>query len=123
MDNQTSLQPDLVSRCSVSDEDAIGYKYSISLPLHLQTSDFDFAIKPRVVIKAAIADEGCCAARDDWAAMGGKPFAPGCMGEDPFLNFMALVAPEAIPERLWIASYASEVGFMHDGPPASILHC
>jgi hypothetical protein len=96
------------------------YKYSIPLPLHLRTSQFDFAIKPRVSVHAGIADKGCWAARDDWEAMGGSPIAHGCMGEDPLLNFVAVVIPEAIPERIWAASYAADVAFIHDGQPASI---
>ncbi|KAJ5141134.1 uncharacterized protein N7443_010893 [Penicillium atrosanguineum] len=122
MENQPLVQPDFISRLGTSNEDTIEYEYSIPLPLHLQTSQFDFAIKPRVSIHAAIADEGCQAARDDWEAMGGDLIAHGCMREESFLNFIAVVIPEAIPERIWAASYASDVGFIHDGPSASILY-
>ncbi|KAJ6116003.1 hypothetical protein N7523_006420 [Penicillium sp. IBT 18751x] len=114
MDNRASAQPVFVGQAGTSTEAAMDYKYSMPLPSHLQTSQFDFAIKPRVSLDAAIADKGCQAARDDWGAMGGNPIANGCMGEEVFSNLVALIAPEAIPERLWNASYASEVGFIYD---------
>ena len=72
-------------------------------PLQTRVSKFDH-----------LSNEGTRTAQDDWRRLVGKrKDTPGSIGR-PF-NFISLVIPECLPDRIYLATYANEFGFLHDG--------
>jgi hypothetical protein len=98
--------------------DSAEYRHSKEFPPEIwENSKCPTQFRPRFSKYASIADEACWAVRDEMVAAGGSELVTrgvGCVNSVAG-NAMALWFPEALPERLYVASYMIEFAFMHDG--------
>ncbi|KAJ5041497.1 uncharacterized protein L3040_005082 [Drepanopeziza brunnea f. sp. 'multigermtubi'] len=97
--------------------ESMGYRHSTELPEDLWiAANCPTQFRPRISKHASIADDACRDIRADMVRAGASPAVvqgPGCI--NPVAgNAMALWFPEALPERLYIASFMIEFAFMHD---------
>jgi ophiobolin F synthase len=98
--------------------DSTEYRHSKEIPSEVwDKSKCPTQFRPRLSKYASIADDACWAVRDEMVAAGGSELITqgvGCV-DSVSGNAMAIWFPEALPERLYIASYMIEFAFMHDG--------
>jgi hypothetical protein len=98
--------------------DSTEYRHSKEFPDEVwENSKCPTQFRPRLSKYASIADEACWAVRDEMVAAGGRESITrgvGCV-DSVSGNAMAVWFPEALPERLYTASYMIEFAFMHDG--------
>jgi ophiobolin F synthase len=98
--------------------DSAEYQHSKEIPNEVwENSKCPTQFRPRISKYASIADEACWAVREEMAAAGGSESITRGVGCVDMVsgNAMAVWFPEALPERLYIASYMIEFAFMHDG--------
>jgi dolasta-1(15),8-diene / delta-araneosene synthase len=98
--------------------DSTEYRHSKEIPSEVwDKSKCPTQFRPRLSKYASIADDACWAVRDEMVAAGGSELiTQGVVCVDSVSgNAMAIWFPEALPERLYIASYMIEFAFMHDG--------
>jgi ophiobolin F synthase len=95
--------------------DSTEYCHSKEFPSEIwENSKFPTQFRPRLSKYASIADEACRAIRDEIVAAGESGFITrGVACVDSISgNAMAIWFPEALPERLHIASRMIEFAFM-----------
>lgn len=96
----------------------MGYESSIPVPACLyENNAYPSRFRPRISKHNDVADKACWEACDDFENATGlklKADSVGCINPVSG-NVNALWFPEAIPERLRIISYLSELLFRHDG--------
>jgi len=98
--------------------DSIEYRHSKEFPSEIwENSKCPTQFRPRLSKYASIADAACWDVRDEMVAAGGSESITRGVGCVDMVsgNAMAVWFPEALPERLYIASYMIEFAFMHDG--------
>lgn len=97
---------------------SVQYHHSKEFPSEIwEASQCPTQFRPRISKYASIADEACWAVRDAMVAAGANESITsgiGCVNQVSG-NAMAVWFPEALPERIYIASYMIEFAFMHDG--------
>jgi hypothetical protein len=96
------------------------YRYSVPLSSdkYAQNEDYFSVFKPRIHKQAVIADDASVDIQIEWYGQEGLGSKVGNMNNHAG-NFTALSAPECLPERLYIVSYAIEYAFLHDGKALS----
>jgi ophiobolin F synthase len=98
--------------------DSTEYRHSKEFPSEIwENSKCPTQFRPRLSKYASIADAACWDVRDEMVAAGGSESITRGVGCVDMVsgNAMAVWFPEALPERLYIASYMIEFAFMHDG--------
>lgn len=98
--------------------DSAEYRHSEEIPSEVwENYKCPTQFRPRLSKYAFVADQACWDIRDEMAAAGGSESITrgvGCVNSVSG-NAMAIWFPEALLERLYIASYMIEFAFMHDG--------
>ena len=64
---------------------------------------------------ADLEEVGAFRVQEDWRRLVGPLEKPYKAGLGPDFSFITVAVPECLPDRLEIASYALEFGFIHDG--------
>lgn len=106
-----STESECVDDCSVTVE--ASYKFSKRVST-LYKKRYISSFHPRKHTQASKADEGAWAFREDWVKCGGSIQNVGSV-DMVSGNLVALMVPEAKPDRLFIMAYFTEYGLLQDG--------